>query len=321
MGWKSLVRTMERNARRHQKELEAQRKQMAKMQETQRAQYEVKVFQNQLDILTSIHKDSSEALNWRIISESAKPSPPIRQNMHEKAAKNALEAHKPGFMASFLKDKKKQDLEQGVQHAIQRDNEIHQRLLSEWEEEVEHWSFTKEISHLVLKGDTAAKLKILTEINPFEEISDFGSKVKATYLQGKFLEVSFFVHGTDIIPNEEKSLLKSGKLSVKKMSPSKFNEIYQDYVCSCILRIASEVFAVLPDEVVYITALDEVLNTKTGHKEDSPIVSVCIPRKTLQSLNLETIDPSDSFANFVHAMSFKKAKGFEAVKKIEALSH
>lgn len=103
------------------------------------------------------------------------------------------------------------------------------------------------------------------------------------------------------------------------MPKGRFYELYQDYVCSCILRVARELFALLPIEMVIIHAIGNLLNSKTGHLEDKPIISVATPRKTLETFNFEMLDPSDSMENFVHKMTFKKTKGFEAVEKLNPL--
>ena len=100
------------------------------------------------------------------------------------------------------------------------------------------------------------------------------------------------------------------------MPKGEFFTIYQDYVCGAALRAANELFALLPIDMVFVTAVDDLLNTSTGHKEEQPILSVAIPRGTLDSLNLSNIDPSDAMTNFVHNMIFKKTKGFEAVEKV-----
>ncbi len=63
------------------------------------------------------------------------------------------------------------------------------------------------------------------------------------------------MHGEDIVPKQRKALLKSGKLSVKDMPVGKFNELYQDYVCSCVLGTARDVLALLPVDVVIVSAL------------------------------------------------------------------
>jgi hypothetical protein len=85
-----------------------------------------------------------------------------------------------------------------------------------------------------------------------------------------------------------------------------------------VLRVAREIFALLPFESVIVTAVGDVVNTQTDHLEEKPLLSVAIPRRTLTRLDLNTIDPSDSMKNFVHRMDFKKNKGFMVVEKIES---
>ncbi|WP_223254376.1 hypothetical protein [Bacillus sp. HNG] len=100
------------------------------------------------------------------------------------------------------------------------------------------------------------------------------------------------------------------------MPKTKKLDIEQDYVCSCVLRIAGDLFALLPIDYVYIHANDERLNTVTGHTEKETIVSVKIDKETFKSLNLEAIDCSDSLNNFEHNMKFLKTKGFQPVEKL-----
>ena len=46
------------------------------------------------------------------------------------------------------------------------------------------------------------------------------------------------------------------------------------------------------------------------------ILSVKIMPETIQRLNLDMIDPSDSMRNFVHNMNFKKTSGFNEVDRV-----
>ena len=54
--------------------------------------------------------------------------------------------------------------------------------------------------------------------------------------------MSLVVHGMEVIPKYEKKLTKRGEVSEKKIPRARFHEIYQDYVCGCMLRIVREVF-------------------------------------------------------------------------------
>ncbi|MBU2987050.1 hypothetical protein KO528_16910 [Saccharophagus degradans] len=70
------------------------------------------------------------------------------------------------------------------------------------------------------------------------------------------------------------------------------------------------------DDLVIVTAVDELLNPKTGHLEEVPILSAMISRRTMSGLKLDAIDPSDSMDNFIHNMSFQKTKGFNRVERV-----
>ncbi len=104
------------------------------------------------------------------------------------------------------------------------------------------------------------------------------------------------------------------------MPKGQYYELYQDYVCGCALRMAREMFALLPLQNVYIHALGEFLNTKTGHLDEGPVLSVQIPRATLEKLNFSKIDPSDSMTNFKYNMKFKKTQGFDFIEKLKLWS-
>lgn len=84
-----------------------------------------------------------------------------------------------------------------------------------------------------------------------------------------------------------------------------------------MLRVGRELLSILPDDLVVVTAVDDAVNTATGHMDKFPIVSVAVSRKTLETLNMQSIDPSDAMKNFVHNMSFKKTSGFTPVEVLD----
>jgi len=326
MGWKGTVRSIgaavraaERDAKRRQRELEKRQIQYERMQELEQAAYEVEVFENHIDVIQSLHKDCSNPIKWKELESQEKPIQPEKSDTYEDTARQKADSYKPGFIDRLFKreEKERQKLKTNIETAIIKDTLQHNENLSKWEKEFKEWEKTAGLAKSLLNGDRNAKLEVIKDLDPFSEISNLGSSLVVSIGDTGIVEATIHVHGKEIIPNEIKGLLQSGKLSVKKMPQGKFNELYQDYVCSSILRVANELFSTLPDKLVIVTAVDELLNTKTGHLEESPILSACISRSTLQSLNLEAIDPSDSMTNFVHNMSFKKTKGFAAVPRVE----
>lgn len=326
MGWKGAVRSVgaavraaERDAKRRQRELDKQQKQYEKMQELEQAEYEVEVFDNHIEVIQSIHKECSDPIDWNTIATSQEPKKPENLNNLEKTTRSEVENYKPGFIDRIFKreEKKRLRFEESIAVAIEEDEVEHKASIARWDKDLVDWKESVELAQLLLNGDEKAKMTAISDLDPFSEISTLGSSISISVGNGGIVEATIHIHGDDIVPNEVKSLLKSGRLSVKNMPKGKFNEIYQDYVCSCALRVANELFCAIPDTMVIVTAVDEMLNPKTGHLGKSPILSVCVSRSTLESLNMINIDPSDSMSNFIHNMSFKKTKGFESVCRVE----
>jgi t-SNARE complex subunit (syntaxin) len=87
MGWKGAVRSVgaavraaERDAKRRQRELERQEKHYAKMQELEQAAYDVDVYENNIELLQSLHKDCSEQVNWGGIAKTTAPVKPNKSD-------------------------------------------------------------------------------------------------------------------------------------------------------------------------------------------------------------------------------------------------
>ncbi len=326
MGWKGFVRSVnssikaaERDSRRRQRALEKQQLQEERMAAMEQAAYEVEVYENFIDRLLSVHKEYSERIDWADIRDSKPPTEPVRNSKNEDNAKNLHETYKPGMFDKLLKrtEKKKNDLYNDIEKSRSLDDDEYEFALEEYDKAKSDWEDSKNLALRLFDKEVDAYLEVIEELNPFSEIVEIGSGLDFKIGESRIIEASINVHGEDVIPDESKSLLKSGKVSYKKMPMGKYYELYQDYICSCVLRVANELFSVLPVNAVVVTAIDNLLNSSTGHIEEQPILSVAIPRATLERLNLDEIDPSDSMKNFVHNMNFKKTKGFAAV---EALS-
>jgi tetratricopeptide (TPR) repeat protein len=327
VGWKGTVRSIgsayraaQRQSQQRQRELERQRKQYQKMQELEQAAYEVEVFENRIQVLLSVHKECGDYVDWQAMALAQPPSKPCLFRKSEKQAQEALDNFRPGIFVRALGrvEKKKTSLVSALEEAKKIDENNYRQALKSYEEEHNDWQKSKELAQRVLSNDKEALIEAIRELNPFSDIGELGSSLsfEINDEDRSIVDATLHVHGDEAIPKETKSLLKSGRLSVKVTPKAKFFELYQDYVCSCIIRVANELFAILPVNFVIVTALDKLLNTKTGHMEETPILSVAIPKKTIVSLNLDSIDPSDSLENFLHRMDFKKTKGFGAIERI-----
>lgn len=325
MTWKGTLRALaaaqrqsERSARRRHKEIARRQELLAKMTELERASHAVEVYENRLDVLLSIHKDCGEVWNWEAVRMTEPPAKPVNSFRHLTEAKAQLDGFKPSVADKLMKrvEAKRDELAKAVDVARQQDEQEHHEALRAYEIELMEWETTRDTAIQVLAGRHEAYIEAIKQVDPFREMGELGSSITFHAHDSSIIEAALHVNSEEVIPREIKTQSKSGKLSVKEMPKSKFFELYQDYICGCVLRIARELFALLPIKVAIVTALGDVLNTKTGQMEECPILSVAVPRDTLSTLNFELLDPSNSMNNFVHRMNFKKGVGFSPVDRI-----
>lgn len=318
MTWRGALRSIQADMRRMEREAQRRQRELERTQISDQAAYEVRVYENRVDLLTSVHKECGANWDWENILAQKPPEPPLAMHNNEDQAQEKLRRFMPNIFDKLLGriDSKRTALSNAVETAKEQDKASHAKAISEYEDATLDWQEAQKLAGRITSGDEAAYLEAIEETNPFSDISALGSSLSFSVTNKSIIEVAVHVNDEDAIPREIKSQLKSGKLSVKKMPKAAFYELYQDYICGCALRVARETLALLPIEIVIVNAIGKILNTKTGYVEEQPILSVAIPGKTLESLNLETIDPSDSMGNFVHNMDFKKTSGFRAVEKI-----
>jgi hypothetical protein len=289
------------------KELQTLQNQIKPDQLQELAQIEVDLFENQCELVQSIHKECDESIDWTSIANSLPPFPLGETGPKEKVAINNYHNYHPGFFdRMFSKDEE--------EYSRLSDQILQAKL--EDEKDYREWEELFNLAKNVLAGDIDTYLKVIDEMDPLCDLSEFGSGFEFSTDDPSYLEVEFDVHSNSMIPKVEKKLTKTGKLSVKQMTKTRYFELMQDYVCSCILRIARDLFALLPLNTVFIHAYDEQLNSETGHNERILILSIKIDRNILEGLNFENIDCSDSMNNFPHQMKFRKFKGFDSVQKI-----
>lgn len=295
-----------------------QQKQAEKMDAQARAKHEVELHKNLVESLLSVHAQCSERVDWAALAQTPAPSKPSPKTEHAEKATAALSGYSPSLLDRLFGrvEQKRKALEYEVPVARQRDQDEYKVALSNHGDEMSEWEATRALAEGVLRTDLAALSDAVNHCDPFEDIRELGSEVSISLKPGPLAEVTFKANGPDVVPTEAKSLLSSGKVSVKKMPTAAYWELYQDYVCGCILRIGRELFSILPIDEVVVTATAEILNQSTGHMENTPIVSALLVRKTMEKLNFDKIDCSDSFRNFVHNMGFKRSSGFSAVEKV-----
>lgn len=215
------------------------------------------------------------------------------------------------------RSRKRAALQESIKDARRADKEEYRQAIDEYKVAKTDWNSSRRFAARILNGDLDAYKEVIQETSPFRDIDVLGSSIGFRFPNPAVIQAELHVNSEKVIPSEIKSQVTTGELSVKLMPKARFNEIYQDYVCGCVLRVARELFALLPIKMVVVTAFGEILNTQTGHLEEKAVLSVAVPRDFVSQIQWETVDPSDAMENFVHRMCFKKFKGLVAVEPIE----
>ncbi len=312
-------RRAEREAHRRQRELLRQQKEYDKMMALERDQYEVEVYENTIDLLTSIHKDCAGFWDWGQIANTPPPEKPLKSNTQENKAMEALSNYKPSIFDKIFKnvEKKTGKLKDKIDEARRQDASDYKIEIQKYEKDREEWESIVRVGKGVLNGDIKMHIEAIKLSNPFDDIELLGSTMDFEPIDSSKMCVTFNANDTDVIPKTKKSLTKTSKLSTREMPIGQVNQLYQDYVCGCALRIGRELFSLLPLNLIIVTVLGSILDSATGHVEDKPILSVGLIRDTLEALNFDAIDPSDSMRNFKHNMAFKKTAGFAPVNAMD----
>lgn len=305
--------------RERQRDLEKQYKYNCKMQELDRAAYEVSVYEYNIDKIISIHKNCGYVYNWKEIVTQEPPKEPKKENSQEYAAQQIFDKYKPNFFEKLFKIdiNKKNSLEIKIELAKKEDDKIYENNLKQFQQELNDHQYQKEFAKNIMNGNLEYYVKAIEEIDPLSKISEIGSNAYFTFQSATRMKAIIHIHDESKIPRQSKSLSKSGKLTIKDTPKGRLNEIYQSYTCSSSLRVGRELFALLPVRDIVVTTKGNMINLSTGKVEEVPLLSMILTREKMNSISFETVDPVECIKNFKHNMEFKKTLGMSPVSEIE----
>ena len=157
------------------------------------------------------------------------------------------------------------------------------------------WEYYHEMAPKILAGDIDAYLQLIYEVNPLDDLLMYGSNFEFGTDDPQKIEVEFVVN---------EAALSDAR---KQMNNLEYNDLLQDYVCSTCIRIARDMFALLP---IGTTIVHATLNGNT-------VVSVAFDRNTLSRIRFGYIDPSDTLSKFKHNMDYNPNRGLLPVRNIQ----
>ena len=95
----------------------------------------------------------------------------------------------------------------------------------------------KGISHRILSGDIDVYLETIEKMRPVDDLLDYGSQFEFGTDNSKTMEVEFQI-------NQHNDMISDGTNS----------ELYNEYVAVCTIRVARDLFALLPVRYIIVHA-------------------------------------------------------------------
>ena len=270
-----------------------------------------------VELLLSSHKQCSDPVDWHAIRSTQPPSPPSRHTTCEQEAQLKLERYKPGLSDRLLKrsQKRQAELTAALETARLDDERAYSDALARHSEACASVDKARSLAERVLAAEPGAFLEALEETDPLE--ANLGRSV---YFEAgpHLVAATLQLLSQDMFPSSVLIVEADGTPSFARIPAELSHLRYREHVCSCVLRVAREVLAILPPvETVLVTAEKERFNPATGNEEGQPILSIVMPRHTLEGLDFDRLTPSAAMANFPHRMAFQEGEGF---RRIEPLS-
>jgi hypothetical protein len=167
---RAAIKDAERSSRRRQRELQAMAKESARQAERDQAAYQVEVFQNQLELLTSLHREATPPVDWRAHASAARPGIAAPDRSTSVAAREALERYRPGFFARLLGLDARNKLEQRLANALAAEAARQAQLEEAHAAAVEQWEAHREYANAVLAGDQSLYNEVLRDTACLEEL-------------------------------------------------------------------------------------------------------------------------------------------------------
>ncbi len=156
------------------------------------------------------------------------------------------------------------------------------------------WNYYYSVAPEVLSGDIDTYLRLIYEVNPLDDLLEYGTNFDFGTDDPSKIEVEYTIN-TDVLSRARQT-----------MSRQDYNDLLQDFVCSLSIRIARDMFALLP---INHTIVHTVMNNQT-------ILSVDFDKCSLSKVKFGFIDPSDTVLKYKHNMIFNSDDGFSEVCRI-----
>jgi len=274
-----------------------------------------KEYDEYVNSIISLHKSSSEALNWEYLVAAPEPKLPLRKADNQLIAESACRSFKPSLIDKLLGQGKQKHkvLVARSQEAKQQDDLIYNCTLKEFKTDLVDWTKIQAVSQGVISRDPFSYEEAIEFFNPFFHVTVLG--VLLNYkVMGDAIVVSMKMDAKEIVPDFVPNKVPSGKAKLANMQDAEFHILFYSFLCSCALRIARETFALLPVEHLILNVFERNSSVKEDGEGGRAILSVKFTPGQINGLDFSSEDCAALLKSFPHYLSFSASAGFEEVE-------
>lgn len=281
----------------------------ARLQRALSGAREVDEHQEIINSLMGMHRTPFKPVNWTRIFAEEIPDAPSYLNTEERIADDRLKAYRPNLLMRLLEfdQDRIRALEAEVERSRNRDRNNYDQVLAIHKNSADVIQKKRHFARRILSGDQAAYLELM-ELNEIAASPMIARSVIYSFVNSTSVEVFAYLNGPEFIPDETKSLLKTGRVSIKRTKKKEFVSIYQDHLCSAVLRMARDFIALLPVKTIVIHGYIPDLDSANGQQKERCVLSCALSRTAMNQIDFNQIDPSDCVSSFPHSMKISKSE-------------
>jgi len=267
-----------------------------------------------INSIITLHKTSSEAMNWEYLLAAPEPKLPLRKADNQLIAESACRSFRPSLIDKLLGQgkQKHKGLMDKAQEAKQQDDLIYNCTLKEFKTDLVEWTKIQEVSQGVISREPFSYEEAIEFFNPFFPVTALG--VLLSYeISINAIVVNMQVNAKKIVPEFVPNKVASGKAKLLNMQETDFNVLFYSFLCSSAIRIARETFALLPVEHLIVNVFESNIILMADEKVGRAILAVNFDQPQISTLDFSSDDCSSLLRSFPHHLSFSASAGFKEV--------
>jgi len=261
-----------------------------------------------MNMITDMHRHSDEQIDWNYVYNSPQPFNINALGPNAMEVKEQIDNYVPTTSEKIFKkklEKKLLNMKNDLRKAMEKDEETYNG-----------WRTLVDLAGEVLKGNIDAYFEVINEMRPLDDLLEFGIDFEFGSNSSDTIHVEYVADSSNTVPFFELSLSSNGRLQKSNLKRSQHNELIRMYIVSSSIRIAKDMFALLPIEKAVVHIVDDYINEVIAKKEKVTVLSVEFERDQLEQANMRNKDPLEILKGFNHNMKFTKSYGFSPVDRI-----